>query len=245
MLEVLEPQSLSLSELAERANSEHREVERLAGEAVRHAILSGDALLAAQTQVDGSWVDWVERNFIASNATAQLYMRLARHQDRILTEDPPPRTIPQALLLVRTRTGLGPYGYPNEIREEAVRLARSGLSYKDAAEAVGVCTTTVHKWVNPKLAARRKENQRRLARRTQREQERARKQAETRRAAKRVGGPEDAALSHARQMLGVLQQGYDEATGPRRQALRRALTAAYEVTDAIGDAARERYAESA
>lgn len=73
-----------LPELAEQINATHRQVEEHAHSAVQHAIRCGELLSRAKEQCEqGTWLDWLGEHFEGSDRTAQLYMRIHRHRDRI------------------------------------------------------------------------------------------------------------------------------------------------------------------
>lgn len=76
--EIVPDQQLSLFELADIANREHRLVIEAVGSMVEHATRAGDALIAAKVKVrHGDWLPWLADNFDASERTAQVYMQIA------------------------------------------------------------------------------------------------------------------------------------------------------------------------
>lgn len=91
MTELLAPASnTSLPALAGRANEHHRLALGSGISMIEHAILAGEALIAAKAQLGhGEWLPWLEDNFDASKETAQRYMRVASNASRVtdLEED--------------------------------------------------------------------------------------------------------------------------------------------------------------
>lgn len=81
--EILEPGQLTLFELAEVANTEHRLCVQSAEGMAEHAIKAGEALNQAKAQVRrGEWLSWLRDNFVASEDTAEIYMKVARNSER-------------------------------------------------------------------------------------------------------------------------------------------------------------------
>ncbi len=75
-----------LKTLAEKANREHSQAERAAGQAVKHAVEAGGLLLKAKEEVGhGNFIRWIEESFEGSERVARKYMRLATavEQNRI------------------------------------------------------------------------------------------------------------------------------------------------------------------
>lgn len=65
------------------ANREHALVREGVQSAVEHAILAGQALIAAKAQVaHGEWLPWLAANFDGSDDTAEIYMKVARNSER-------------------------------------------------------------------------------------------------------------------------------------------------------------------
>lgn len=72
--------------LAPRINKAHRACAEAGRSAVEHAMACGELLIEAKGEMGhGGWGRWLEKNFEASQATANLYMKLARHRE-LLTE---------------------------------------------------------------------------------------------------------------------------------------------------------------
>jgi hypothetical protein len=54
--------------------------------ALGHMLDAGDALIEAQSHVSGGWKRWLRNNCFLGVSTAQLYMQLARHRQKIEAE---------------------------------------------------------------------------------------------------------------------------------------------------------------
>ena len=69
--------------LAEKVNREHRQAQRAAGQAVKHAVEAGELLLKAKEAVGhGGFTKWIEENFEGTQRHATRYMRLATAADQ-------------------------------------------------------------------------------------------------------------------------------------------------------------------
>lgn len=80
----------TLAELAVTINTEYRLANTSAWDAVRHAIVCGEALLEAQRQAPaGGWLKWVTDNIDIERSPRERFMRLAAHKDLILIPDGP------------------------------------------------------------------------------------------------------------------------------------------------------------
>jgi Protein of unknown function (DUF3102) len=76
--ELLAPGALSLSELADKLNSEHRQLKECVIKGAHHAIRAGELLWEAKRKAGhGRWLDWIAENCDFSERTAQIYMKLA------------------------------------------------------------------------------------------------------------------------------------------------------------------------
>lgn len=74
----------SASSLAARINASHEACCRATGQALEHAMLCGELLAEAKADCEhGQWRLWLRDNFIGSQRTAQVYMRLAANRDAI------------------------------------------------------------------------------------------------------------------------------------------------------------------
>jgi len=73
-----------LDTLAERINAEHEACEAAARSAIEHAIEAGRLLTEAKKKVaHGTWLMWIAANCSCSERTAQVYMRIYRHRDKL------------------------------------------------------------------------------------------------------------------------------------------------------------------
>jgi Protein of unknown function (DUF3102) len=76
--ELLPPGTLSLPELAEKLNYEHRQLKECVIKGAHHAIKAGELLWEAKRKAGhGRWLDWLAENCEFSERTAQIYMKLA------------------------------------------------------------------------------------------------------------------------------------------------------------------------
>jgi Protein of unknown function (DUF3102) len=76
--ELLMPGRLSLPELADRLNHEHRQVKECAIKGAHHAVKAGELLWEAKRKAGhGRWLDWLAENCEFAERTAQVYMKLA------------------------------------------------------------------------------------------------------------------------------------------------------------------------
>jgi phage N-6-adenine-methyltransferase len=75
-------EQLSLEELANHANIQHKAADESAKTAFAHRIAAGEALIAAKGRLKhGEWLPWLELNFLGDERTAQLYMKAANAKD--------------------------------------------------------------------------------------------------------------------------------------------------------------------
>jgi len=76
--------SNSLVDLAARINTEHQAVAGAMKRGLEHAINAGKLLTEAKAQLGhGRWLPWLREHCQIPTRTASLYMRLARHADKI------------------------------------------------------------------------------------------------------------------------------------------------------------------
>jgi hypothetical protein len=77
-------ESLSLPDLAERINSEHRQCEAAMQSGLQHALEAGRLLREAKKLCPhGTWLTWLEENFAGSSRAAQSYMQIVDRMDRM------------------------------------------------------------------------------------------------------------------------------------------------------------------
>lgn len=149
--------TLSLDGLAIRLRHEHAEAERHLSRGLIHAIRAGRILVEARTRVpDGGWCKWLEGAGI-SEGRASLLMRAAIHEETLLARGVASMSgLPQALRGLPSGFKAGTSGYPGEMREEAMRLRRAGMTIAEITEALSVSDNTTRRWVDPDT--RRRQN---------------------------------------------------------------------------------------
>lgn len=234
-------EGLTLDELADEARRGHEAAMELVASAVQYAIRVGDVLLIARERVErGGWLAWLEANGL-SGGIAYVYMRIAQFRDEIPVEEM--RTVTAAYSYLRGRalpaTG-NRWKYPDEIRQEALRLVDDGMEQQEVAELLGVNSSTITYWVDPEY---RKQHQRKSRDRNRRRRAAAKalaekeKREERDRAAKSAGGALADAYSKLRLHIEALDQAIKDATDRGTQAiLREALDHAYKAEDKIAEA---------
>jgi hypothetical protein len=140
--------------LAAIANAEHTHV-HLAGRALmEHAIRAGEALLEARKLVErGHWMEWAAEHVEVDITTAYRYMRMAEYRDQVLASDA--RSIEGAIQLLadHPRRGHGPRGYSDADKADWIKLADQ-IGVKPAARALGVSSSTIHRWTSPNSPSR-------------------------------------------------------------------------------------------
>lgn len=207
-LQVLEPDEVTLAELAVTANTEHRCAEQAGVTMLDHAIRAGEALLAARERSPaGEWSNWVADNIDAALVTVQLYMRLARYRDVIETLPDPPTSIKRAKFLLiglPTTTPDNGQEIPAGPANEARRLRDEGLTYKAIGELFGVSYQTIRRWIDPDVLMRSKESSRRSSKKRH-EAAKALRQKELAEAAKKAARKAGADAADAYAMAERLQ----------------------------------------
>lgn len=183
----------SLAELADRANREHSEVVRAGISMVQHAIMAGEALLAAKQQCDGSWIDWVDEHFDAHHSTATSYMRLATYKHVIYRDLANPtlveavkylRGLPRADRDYDTSAGKA---LPAELKSEALRLHQRGVPNMEIARLLDVSYGTVYSWTHAEVW-RRSQARRQAAKARRKAEREALRRQERERAMRKLGG---------------------------------------------------------
>ena len=90
-----------LPALADEINRAHRKARQAARTSLKYAIAAGQLLLEAkETTGHGKWLEWLSLNVVVSERTAQDYMRLAQHQDKLS-----PKSAAAADLTIRAAIG--------------------------------------------------------------------------------------------------------------------------------------------
>jgi DUF3102 family protein len=140
----------SLGKLAERINAEHHSCETAINAALEHALAAGDLLLEAKSACPhGAWQAWLENSFDGSVRTAQAYMRVAAHRDKVeaaKTQSSAPLSLDGALRALSTpKYGAARLEDPTTLEELEAR-AEDGLSQARAA-ALGIAEslTAIHR----------------------------------------------------------------------------------------------------
>ncbi len=240
LAEVL-PAAPTLAELARVANREHAQAFSAASAMIEHAIRAGEALLAAKAQTPpGAWTRWLKDEFVASPETANVYMRLAHHQDEIrarteIKSIAQARRVLRELGAVREEHGSQGRGvYVSEaVREEARAMRREGMQLREIAETLGYQLSTVHGWVNPDSIQRRRTRQAKSKAR-RREARRALERQERDRLARKTGGSVAECYSLVRRTAQELDRTIGEQEDVElRAALNVALTKVHAAEDAV------------
>lgn len=138
-LEVVTPPTLD--ELAATIRREHDLVLGAGVSIIQHAVLAGDALLAARAQVPrGQWLVWLDTNWEhESYAMAAYYMRIARSKAKVMDAAGIKEAIKR--LAGQSRVfDLPTAPYASEIRE----LRAEGVPVKRIAAAVGISPSAVY-----------------------------------------------------------------------------------------------------
>lgn len=202
-VEILEPGTLTLAELAAEANREARLAEEAAQTAVRHWVNAGEALLKVKAQIPASeWVPWLASNFEASPNWGQFCVRLATYRHVVEAEGV--SSVRQARVLIRGLPAIERGVEINARREQALELRDAGMTYRAIADALGCSLSSVQKWCNPRTRDRMKARKREWAA--------VRRRMLAERQAGRVGGGIAEAYAMAERMQDVLGRAHAEAT---------------------------------
>ena len=229
--------TVTLDELAARANAEHELVVK-AGEAmIEHAIRAGEALLEAQAQLPwGQWEPWLDEHFNQSRVNAAIYMRIARYRDFVIESGITSIRSARRLLSEHCDSeAQEPPRHPQHLRleVEACRLHKSGMPKKHIAELLDVRPEQVTYWTNPAAYRKRIEGNRRRKRRAQearRALERQRRDA----AVKKIGGSAAEMYSLIRKALQEGETAEAQVEGrDHRLAMREAISALHKAEDEI------------
>lgn len=222
MSEILEAGEVTLGELAVTALREHDLALSAGVSMVDHAISAGEALLAAKARcAPGQWLAWLAANFSVGEGTAQTYMRIARHKDRVRA----------AMTLTEAReylTGIdgaarGPARrYPDWMREAAADMVEQGRSRTEIASELGVSTTSIRWWTDAGAVERNRSL--RVARdRAQAAERDRRARASLERAARAAGTAMSQLYADAERMQDVIGRAHSETSDSAvRAALARA-----------------------
>lgn len=215
--------TLTLEELAGRANSEHALVEASLSSALVHAMEVGRVLIVIRHRVGhGNWREWREANLGFKQAWASVYMRLAYYQDEIVASGA--TQIEDARKVI---TGLPPIisMAPPEYEGrdvEARRLAAVGHPPVEIAEMMGIALSTVHCYIDDSYRRRQREYGRRASRR-RRAEAKALKEQQARedrdRIARERGGNLGKAYDQVRKLMPTIDAAVSEGLPVEVRAL--------------------------
>jgi transcriptional regulator with XRE-family HTH domain len=226
----------TLDELARTANREHEAAIGAVGEALAHALLAGEALLAAREMVPkDSWIEWVTENFTSGGYhTAYNYMRLAK--SRTLLEEHNVAAVMEGIRLLRQLRVPAMPLLPHPDKAEGLRLRKAGKTQQEVAALLGVDQSTVSNWERTKSPESRRRASERRAR--AREAEKALKAQRREQAIKKALVTKGQAVNEVYRMLSRMDQllgqaRVDAETREERAAINEAHTARNKMMDAI------------
>lgn len=226
--------SPSLEVLAATANREHGLCETGLKSALQHALAAGAALNKARSVVqDGEWRRWLGANFVGGSATANHYMRLSTHRER-LTDD---MSIRQARAVLVGAPDVRPRGVAPidpSLATAAVALVRDeGLSRAKAAQRLGIHADTVRKYLDPEAYRRKASTKNKTRRRAAAALAATERERAISKAVRKAGAALSEAYSMSARMGGVLAQAEAEATSESREALAEARRHYHRMSDEI------------
>jgi len=245
--------TLSLEELAARAETAHEACERSVGlartqveDALAHAVSVGEILLAAHAKMPaGEWKSWVKNNLPFSISVSYVYSRLATFRSEVeswaATSDSPSiigafRHLTSAGM-ARPKGGRLPRHEIDPLFVPQVQALRSqGLSYKEIGKQLGAADATVHRAIDPEYRARRQANQHAYRRRAEAASKAlAEKEERDRRTAlaRNVGGDLSRAYSEVRRLAATIDKALAAADPDQRPAVRDALAYTHKAEDAL------------
>ena len=167
--------ALSLSELADVINAEHKlvleagtQAQELLSDGLLHGIKAGEALLLARDQAPpNGWLKWVDDNIEFSYVWAQCYMRFAKYQDRLIGANTQLTTVSARQLL----TGLPDVHIGGRVakldpqaKAEVKRLHKAGTPKTEIAALFQVGTNTIDRAIDPVGAKVKEQEYRRRVR---------------------------------------------------------------------------------
>lgn len=207
----------TLATLAETANAEHRFTVGAALSAVEHAVRGGEALIEARSIVGAEgWHAWLGKNFHATHHTASHYMRIAAYHREV--REAGITGIFEALRFLAGRPQL--FGGPGERAQQARQLRSAGRTVNEIAAVLGVRSSTVDNYLNPKKAQERSERSRRRRLEAQRALDQQKRDREIKAAARAAGGAIAALYADTERMQDTLGRASREAKDARsRHAL--------------------------
>ena len=226
--------SAELVGLARQAASEHQAACEAVETAFVHALRAGEALLAAKEMLAaGALRPWL-REVGISDKTANHYMRLAYYKDRFTDLDSGHMSVSRAMLYLRGLPAIGQSVAADEQRQDEIRrLSKAGVSQRSIARELSISRTQVRFALGIHPASKEAAKRRKMERR--RELREASRRAAVEAAARARGGNVKTAYGLLRKLQLELHGAIESSeTASERQAIRDALTSAYDVEDAIG-----------
>jgi len=224
----LETSGRNLEDLAQIANCEHELVLSTGTAMIGHAILAGEALLAAKKLVPrGEWEQWLVDNVAdRSLSTPRTYMRLAVHKEKIIEAQPTSMKGARRVLWGAHSS----HAVTDEEVKEMKLLRRRGLSYAAIGDALGANESSVYRHVNPKYGKRRLARAKRKTMAMRRAYNREKRDA----IVKKAGGAAAEAYAMIRRTLKILEVANTESESPEaRRAIQDAMNRLYNAEDAM------------
>lgn len=225
--------TLSIEELAAAVEHEHQQIGASVAASIEHAIRAGLLLLEAKSRLPfGDWQDWLALNTPGVTMEyARIYMRVARNRELVREQMPPSLKAARKMLV---KANVRDLRYDPELRTEARRLRKDGLSHKKIATELGCSTATVSRWLNPAAERRYRESRAK----TSRTGRLALNQTKRVAAANKVGGDVAEGYALIRRSLDALERASTECSGEARTALRSAMNSLYNAEDAVSRAVK-------
>jgi hypothetical protein len=226
-LTVLDPHPPELGALVERVNREHALVHDAGQSMLAHAIAAGDALLECKRLVTwGGWEDWLKRSFPDKHPkTLRTYMRIAKYRTTIEKHNPPTLSAAHRLL-----AGEAMRPHSDELKSEARRLRKAGLTYAEIGVQLNIGAHTANCWLNPRLDEKRRQRRKQMSRVSRRALQRSERDRE----ARKVGGSLAHGYAFVRKSLEALEAALDqEGNADSKQAIVTAMQRLYAAEDLV------------
>lgn len=177
--------AMSTDELATLARHEYEQAAAQLAGALGHFIRLGEVLHVARLRVmdeRGKWIEFLRSVGIEHQYTADRAIRLAVYRNHLpeaafqVRRDAGGRVVNpswnNALTYLRGLPAVASKaspGYSDEVRLEAARLRKTGLTYRQVSEALDVGQTTVRFWLDSDYRKRKAEANRRVKAKANRE----------------------------------------------------------------------------
>lgn len=217
--------TLTLDELAERANGGHRSVLRALKTTLDIALQVGDLLWEIRARVGDEWKDWADAHIEFSKSTRSNYMRLSHYRDHIPAGEVEVHRAVRSLrgLPYLGDVGSGSFRHPPETVAYAQHLySDKGWTKKAIARELDVSDSVVAAWVDPAYREKRAADLKRWQRR-RREAARALKEKQEReerdRLARERGGNLGKAYDQVRKLQPVIDAAIAEGLTVEARAL--------------------------